>query len=333
MTQHTEKRITSWETGDFVPFSSRILLPSTTADFPVYLRRGDKFVLYTRSGEGFGENHRTMLMDGGHEHVFIEAARKEDYDAYLQANITRILTDDSIPPEERAATWSGTVCCVARSFFKLHLPAAHLQKLTAKMEAMIAQTARFMADPNALKAMAQFITRGNESYHHGVGTMVYASCILHACDANELLLVTSGLGAILHDIGRQRLPREICEKDPATHTESEHTIFASHPAIGVQMCTPFPLVPEAVQCVMLHHERMDGQGFPAGAMGRDIPLQARAVALANTYDTLIRPQPWRRGNTPFQALKVIRDDPAGYDQVLFRRFVALLADAKLTPEL
>ena len=319
--------------GDVIPFTPHLLMPKTIANFPVYLKRGSKFVMYSRGGDSFGAGHRAQLASLGHEQVFIEASRKQDYDAYVVSNISGILTDETIPAKDRAETWSDTVCILVREFFEAHLPLAIKVEQYRHLERIVRNSKRFFSEPGALGKLAKFISKNNDEYHHGIGTMIFTACLMRTHTDNELLLMASGIGAILHDVGLMRLPKSIREKNPSEYDECEKAIYTAHPTLSVAMCAPIPLVPEAIETILLHHERMDGRGFPSGAMDTDIPLHGRAVALANAYDGLTRPQGWRPAYTPFQALSHIRDDPGGYDQDLFKRLVGLLAREDITTEI
>lgn len=318
---------------DYVPFAPETLLPGTAAPFPVYLRRERGFVLYCEGGDKFGPGHRTRLAELGHQEVYVAAERRRAYELYLRRNMPDLLTDGSIPPERRAALWSDSLSGLVLEFFETTLDPALAREHLRHLERIVTNAARFFADPGALARLARFIAQAGDEYDHGVGTMVYTCCLMRTVTGHELLLTSCGIGALLHDVGRTRLPRDLVNKDPDLFDESERTIFASHPAIAVGMCAPIPLLPEAMQCILMHHERPDGRGFPSGAAGEDIPVHGRAVALANAYDTLTRPQPWRPGLPPFEALSQIRDDPGGYDQDLFRSLVTLLAREGLTTEI
>ncbi len=317
----------------YIPLPRETLLPGTQAPFPVFLKRNGGFVLYASHGDAFGPGHRTRLAEMGHDQVYIPASERREYELYLRRNIVALLRDESIPAQRRAETWSQTLAGLVREFFDDNLSPALARENLAHMERIVANAARFFNEPGALKQLATFIAKGRDEYTHGVGTMVYTCCLMRTTTSDELLLTACGTGALLHDLGRSRLPRSITDKDPALHDEAERTIFESHPAIAVGMCSAIPLLPEAVQCILMHHERLDGHGFPAGAAAQDLPTHGRAVALANAYDVMTRKQPWRPALTPFEALSRIRDDPGGYDPALFRHLVTLLARENLTPEL
>ncbi|WP_172961610.1 HD-GYP domain-containing protein [Desulfovibrio ferrophilus] len=313
----------------FHQFPTNHIIANTRADFAIYLRQDDQFVLYTRKGESFSPEHRKKLESQGVDQVYIPLHQKRAYDEYLRRNLGQLLDDESITVAERAKAWSTTTQDMARGFFEQNLPKTTLRIRYKRFEDVVSQSTRFFQEPRALKELSKFITKSGKGYGHGVGTMVYTGCILHTFEPDDLLMTACCLGAILHDIGKTRLPSNLLDKAPNTLTDAERTMFISHPAIGVQLSASIPLVPEAIHCVLFHHEREDGRGFPSGAMADDIPFYAKAVSLANHYDNLTRGTAYRPPLHPFEALKHIRDDQGAHDPQLFKRLIQILAEAKI----
>jgi HD-GYP domain-containing protein (c-di-GMP phosphodiesterase class II) len=98
--------------------------------------------------------------------------------------------------------------------------------------------------------------------------------------------------ALLHDLGKVGIPDVVLLK-PGRLTESEFEVMRTHSAIGAQILShlmevhgTFPMLEMGAQVARSHHERWDGAGYPDGLQGRDIPLAARIVALADVYDAL-----------------------------------------------
>ena len=78
-----------------------------------------------------------------------------------------------------------------------------------------------------------------------------------------------------------------------------------HPAVGSAMLAHFSLFREVAQYVRGHHERWDGQGYPSGIRGRAIPVEARLLAVADAYDAMTSPRPYRHALSPEHALAEI----------------------------
>lgn len=119
------------------------------------------------------------------------------------------------------------------------------------------------------------------------------------------------IGALLHDIGKLAVPEHILNK-PDRLTKEEERKVQSHTRVGRRILEPIRFPYEVVPIVEHHHERFDGSGYPDGQQGVEIPLGARIMAVANVYDALISPRPYREAMTHEQALAHI-ETHAGKD--------------------
>lgn len=314
----------------FLPIPPEHLLPNTRAGFEIYLKQGQRFVLYAKTNDQLTPQHRNRLSDMGAREVFINVSKESEYSEYIQDNMTQLLNDEDIPVDVRAETWSWSAGKLAEDVYENSLPPSVLRKRVDRIKKMIEASSRFFKSPEALKELAKYIGAGGDIYQHGIGTMVYAMCLMQTYEVDEATLTAVCVGAMLHDMGKLSLPDELLEKDPHLMSEQEFSAYSAHPNIGVRVSAVIPLVPEAIHCVLFHHERMDGQGFPSGATGEEIPLYARVVAVCNAYDGLTRARPWRKACTPFEALKHVRDDEGAFDPDVFKRLVRILSDSGLT---
>ncbi len=103
-------------------------------------------------------------------------------------------------------------------------------------------------------------------------------------------------GFLLHDIGKVAIPDSILHK-PDALTESERRLMAQHPLIGAQIIRDIGFLKGAAEIVRHHHERWDGEGYPDGLAGEDIPLAARVFAVADVFDALTTERPYRRASS------------------------------------
>jgi diguanylate cyclase (GGDEF)-like protein/putative nucleotidyltransferase with HDIG domain len=134
-----------------------------------------------------------------------------------------------------------------------------------------------------------------DRYTHGHIRRVQAFAIeLAQCmgitDESDLMALRAG--ALLHDIGKIAIPEYILNK-PTSLTDSEYARMKLHPIVGANMLKnidfPYPVIP----IVQYHHERWDGNGYPDGLPGEQIPIAARILALVDCYDALTTDRPYR----------------------------------------
>ena len=112
--------------------------------------------------------------------------------------------------------------------------------------------------------------------------------------------------APLHDVGKVKIRPQLLGK-PGPLTLDELAEIRSHPAAGAQLVLPLRRFHEALPYVLFHHERWDGDGYPAGLSGRGIPIEARILAIADAFDAMISPRPYRRPLTHQHALAEVEE--------------------------
>jgi len=99
-------------------------------------------------------------------------------------------------------------------------------------------------------------------------------------------------GALLHDLGKIGIPDSILLK-PAPLTHEEWRVMKSHPRVGFAIVRDLPFLRAAADCVIGHHERWDGRGYPLGLSGEELPRAARIVAVADALDAMTVRRPYR----------------------------------------
>ncbi len=119
------------------------------------------------------------------------------------------------------------------------------------------------------------------------------------------------LAAVIHDLGKIQVPAEILSK-PGKLTEIEFGLVKTHPTVGYQLLKdiefPWPLA----EIIYMHHERMDGSGYPRGLSGNDIPIESRIISVADTVEAMSSHRPYRASLGIERALEQIKADSGMY---------------------
>jgi len=119
-------------------------------------------------------------------------------------------------------------------------------------------------------------------------------------------LETVRISAQLHDVGKIGIEDRILKK-PGALTPEEFEIMKTHTTKGANILRPVHQLAEMLPGIELHHESLDGRGYPYGLKGDDIPLLPRVIAVADTFDALTTNRPYQQAYDPIEALKIIHN--------------------------
>ena len=160
---------------------------------------------------------------------------------------------------------------------------------------------------NVVKSLVQAI-EAKDPYTRGHSERVNNYCMLIA---NELGLDEENKKAlhwasILHDIGKIGIPEAILNK-PTGLSDSEYGIIKTHPKKGAEILKHIEQLSDSIDGILFHHERYDGKGYAAGLKGSEIPLEARIIAVADTFDAITSNRAYRDANAHEEAMKIIRE--------------------------
>jgi len=112
------------------------------------------------------------------------------------------------------------------------------------------------------------------------------------------------VGALLHDVGKLSIPDRVLMK-PGPLNELEWAVMQRHAPLGERLVAHTVNQADVLAIVRSHHERWDGGGYPDGKRGEEIPLAARIVAVADAFQAMIEPRPYREPRTRQAALDEI----------------------------
>ena len=309
--------------------SPLLIFPGALGQFSVYLRQQDGYVLYTSKGERFTQKHRKKLYDNGVAQVYIEAEERPEFERYVEENLGTILDDEDLPREERSKVLYTASAGILEETFEAKLPEAIKSRHFERVSNLVKQSIGFLSDDRSLKTLAPFISHDYRTYTHCLQVFIYTISILNTYKVSDETLFHCGMGAMLHDLGKTKIPVNIINK-PGPLDDKEREVINTHPVQGVSLCAGMPLSQESLNCILFHHENMDGSGYPSGLKGEAIPLPVRVITACDVYDALTSDRPYARGRTPFEALKLMRNKmEKAFDLDVFKRLVTTLSGADI----
>lgn len=144
-------------------------------------------------------------------------------------------------------------------------------------------------------------TRGHSDRVTRYSLMIAKEMNLPA-DFMEILQIS----AQLHDVGKIGIEDHILKK-PGALTAEEFEVMKTHTTKGANILRPVTQLAEMLPGIELHHEALDGRGYPYGLQGEQIPLLARVIAVGDTFDALTTNRPYQQAHTPEEALRIIQN--------------------------
>ncbi len=176
-------------------------------------------------------------------------------------------------------------------------------RLTRANELLVAQLK--IAYKSSLLALANAIeARDQYTHDHVLRTNAYAQALALELGWSESEREILEYGAILHDIGKLEVPVNILQKEEHL-TPDEWVQMRRHPAVGGYMISGIDYLAQAVPIIHHHHERWDGNGYPDSLKGEKIPLGARLLAVADSFEALTTDRPYRKAIHPKDACEEI----------------------------
>jgi putative nucleotidyltransferase with HDIG domain len=201
----------------------------------------------------------------------------------LQARVARAL-------EKRALV-------LQNRFYQQHLE-RQVHEQAVRIQELFLQGVQMLA--RALEAKDAY-TRG-----HSMRVSQYAVGTAQRLGFDGASLDGIRLGGELHDIGKIGTREAVLHK-PGTLTDEEFRQITEHPVLGERMLLPLAREsPDVLRIVRSHHERLDGRGFPDGLRGEMIPIEARIVAVADSFDAMTTERPYRDARQPDAAVAELR---------------------------
>ena len=181
-----------------------------------------------------------------------------------------------------------------------------------------------------VETLASILGWHNVDEGHGERTAIPALRIATKLNGGERLdeeqLLLLDYAARLHDLGRIAISDDLITK-PGNFTTAERGAMETHPQIGYNFLSRSKLPPEITLTILYHHEHFDGSGYPKGLKGLDIPLFARIVTIADTWDALTSDRPYRKAMLSAAALNVMAVNSSWFDPRLYTIFLDIRREA------
>ena len=206
--------------------------------------------------------------------------------------------------------------------YRLHLEQLIAEKTQALNEALRSLTHVHSATLDALSTALDFRDQSTSGHSRRVADLTAGAAASFGINGSALTQIEHG--ALLHDVGKLKIPDSILWK-PAKLTDEEWVTMRKHPAYGFEFLRGIEFLKDAAELVFAHHEKFDGSGYPLGVAGNAIPFGARVFAIIDAVDAMIYKRPYNNPITfPDAAAEVRRCAGSHFDPDLVEGTLAYL---------
>jgi HD-GYP domain-containing protein (c-di-GMP phosphodiesterase class II) len=318
---------------EYVPLPIHNLIPGQEVTFEVLVRTSGadeaqtQFITCCQPGQNFDPAWVEKLRQAGLSRVYFHQRDRGLVLQYLNQRLPIFLNDDSLSAKDKANRVADLTSFWVNQFF-------------TDTQAQVIQQLR-----QGFQYVDHLLTfiRQDHTHNHWLMTMCHYDQNLYSHCLNTSLLGMAfgrflgwedrqvrdlGRGALLHDIGMTRIPKEVVNKKGEL-SEAEWQLVKKHPYSGFAMLKTMTLMErESLFLIVQHHENGDGSGYPEGLKMANIHPMARVMRIIDSFEAMVSPRSWREGYAPAKALWIMRQDwqrRGIFDSTLLVQFIKFIA--------
>lgn len=246
------------------------------------------------------KEHINYLAKHHVEYVYIENASQEadeSREKYVLKDDKYRLVNDS---------YDKTTKRFKKIYFSLEDDALDASDFEALKEDVVELVDVITKDNNLLESLRYVTHQDDYNFRHAVNVGIISAMIGKWLKLPYDDIVTLGFAGILHDIGKCAISSDVLEKTGPI-TLNERKILQDHVNQGYSLLKNLNMFePIILSCVLFHHERLDGSGYPRGLKGQEIPYFAKIVAVADVFDAITSNRSYKSAVSAYSAFKTIR---------------------------
>ncbi len=299
--------ITSLPPKGYIPICRASLVSGTRPNFDIYARFGNKYVLFRQKNLADTGKELTELQEELRKILFIKVADRHQYAEYLEENLKSVIE----APEVDTLVKGSILLDASRNVVEDLFEKPEIGQNIKRARSLLEFTADFISQGTEnVKHLMALCSYDYQTYSHSVNVGVYAVALAERLGYSRSEVRAVGLGALLHDIGKIRIDKEIINKQGPL-TKEEFEVIKTHPTYSYQILTE-GVLPENIAAVgHEHHEKIVGGGYPRGIAGDVMHPYSKICAIANTFDILTTNRSYRKALRSFDALKLMKHEMRG----------------------
>lgn len=306
----------------FIPISLESLQTDTTLDFDLYIKVDRQHVLYRARNMPFSDKARQLLLEHDVRDLYVSSLARDGYQKYVESHIKDILADESVPETTRTTILYDTAKMLVMDVMDKPTDPEKIERSASLVESTVMHT---LMNRNAFHNILRVMAFDYSIYTHSVNVCTFSIALAQASGTdNAAELGRLGVGALLHDIGKTRVPEAILNKRGPL-TSEEWRLIEKHPQWGFEIVLESDVIPhESHYPILQHHERENGSGYPHRLKAEQIHPFSKIVAIADVFDAMTTQRAYRGAAESYPALKEMHQDKESFNQRLLRTFTRMM---------
>jgi len=308
--------------------SQELLQSEEALNFDVYLFLGNQYVLYAKKDQCYTSKLKERLRTQDIGQVCIHSSQRPEFESYVERNFAKILDDPDTSVETKSEVFHETMIRKVKGVFQQADPQLS-EEIVDQFQGLVESSIAFLSQEEAIRNIARLLSHDYKTYSHCMQVYTLTLALMNKYDYSEQDKIWTGIGALLHDLGKVKVPSSILNK-PGKLNKEEWEYIKHHPVLGVGCCTRVRLSQPILNCILFHHEKCDGTGYPVGLKKRDIPSPIRILTICDIFDAITSNRAYAQKEDPGHALHIMEDEMhRALDPTIFNDFVHLLREASL----
>ncbi|MBI1388947.1 MAG: HD domain-containing protein [bacterium] len=324
----TEDGLTTREAGqEFIPLDANQLTPGKEYQFPIYLfhEGRNRYVLFKNENDSISSGQMESLTREGKRSVFIPKGNLQELNQALTENLAGLIDDPSVPIEAKTQRVHAVSRTVMQNLFDA--PPDNKAFIQTSKHVSDSMAELMIREPASISQLATLRTYDYYTYTHSMNVCVLAVGLYSYMNPRETpdTIKDIARGMLLHDIGKCDVPTELTNKKGKL-SDAEWDVMKSHTVKGFhRLETDEQLTSDSRGVSLMHHEALDGSGYPDGRGASNIPFTSRLCKVVDVYDALTSRRSYKKGLKPFEALRLMTSEMKDkIDQNILREFILFM---------
>ena len=258
------------------------------AIFDLYVRVGkDRYLKILYEGDSLAQERLNEYQAKKVEYFYFKTRDRGTYINFINTLLSKVMSKTTVSPSTKIVLAQNMVDKFVEEVYTVGIKPALVEE-AKQLSENIHQYVQSNRELNYL--LQDYVAQDTDAkYLHLFLVSFFSTIICNATDwAKRRTLDNIVMGALLHDIGKIKIPQEIRLMDPAFMSPIQLEIYKKHPILGYELLKSIPMITEPIlQIVEQHHEAMDGSGFPSGLTSTKIYPLAKIVGLADHFTNIM----------------------------------------------